>query len=272
MQPRSHHTRPPWANYLSPHVSGDLPGLNTSSAAAVLLLEVAGRIFAITFGGGRHLIEPDSYVRDFGLKVVLNTVAPDQLKSVDAKTIDDTTVHSRLDLSHESSFGAFGLDVSHIDPVQQPHGWTKGNIIALDWIDSDGKGNINHVQFVVGTNDLPSGREPLIANHSSQGANYPHKRWQAVRERIELAHSSWGRFALAAQASRSALMRKSTLRPTSTDPVDCSMAKLTHARLLACFLSGVALLWTLVGCGDDADTVTVSASANDIGETRVLSW
>jgi len=35
---------PPWAKYLSPHVSGDLAGLNTSSAAAVLLLEAAGRI------------------------------------------------------------------------------------------------------------------------------------------------------------------------------------------------------------------------------------
>jgi uncharacterized protein (TIGR04141 family) len=67
---------PPWAKYLSPHVSGDLAGLNTSSAAAVLLLEAAGRIFAITLGGGRHLIEPDSYVQDFGLKVVLNTVGP----------------------------------------------------------------------------------------------------------------------------------------------------------------------------------------------------
>lgn len=59
-----------------PHVSGDLAGLNTSSAAAVLLLEAAGRIFAITLGGGRHLIESDSYVQDFRLKVVLNTVAP----------------------------------------------------------------------------------------------------------------------------------------------------------------------------------------------------
>lgn len=47
------------------------------------------------------------------------------------------------------------------------------------------------------------------------------------------------------------------------------MAEITHARLLVCLLSGVALLWTLAGCGDDADTV--SASADDVGETRVLS-
>lgn len=69
----------------------------------------------------------------------------------------------------------FGL--AHIDPVQEPWGWTKGNIIAYDWIDSDGKGNVNHLNFAVGTQDFPGGREPLIANSSSQGANYPHKPW-----------------------------------------------------------------------------------------------
>ena len=44
--------------------------------------------------------------------MVLNTVAPDQLKSVDAKTIEETTLHRRRDASRDSSFAAFGLDVS----------------------------------------------------------------------------------------------------------------------------------------------------------------
>jgi uncharacterized protein (TIGR04141 family) len=69
-------------------------------------------LFAATFGQGRHLLEPESFEKDFGLKVVLNTVAPDQLKSVDAKTIDETTVHTRRDLSKDSAFSAFGLDPS----------------------------------------------------------------------------------------------------------------------------------------------------------------
>ncbi len=91
-------------------------------------------------------------------------------------------------------------ELAYIDSVQQPWGWTKGNILAYDWIDSDGKGNVNHLNFVVGTQDLPGGREPLIANSSSQGSNYPHLRWSRVRERIELAHeSAWTRFALAAR-------------------------------------------------------------------------
>ncbi len=92
------------------------------------------------------------------------------------------------------------FELSHIDPVQQPWGWTKGNILAYDWIDSDGKGNVNHLNFVVGTADLPGGREPLIANSSSQGSNYSHMRWKEVKERIEGEHGSqWTRFALAAK-------------------------------------------------------------------------
>jgi uncharacterized protein (TIGR04141 family) len=68
--------------------------------------------FAVTFGQGRHLLNAETFEHDFGLKVVLNTVAPDQLKSVDSKTIDETTMHTRRDVSRDSSFSAFGLDIS----------------------------------------------------------------------------------------------------------------------------------------------------------------
>lgn len=105
--------RPPrWRDYLTPHVADSLDDIQTASASAVLLFEVQQRLFAVTFGGGRHLLERDAFVHDFGLRVVLNSVAPDQLKSVDAKTIDETTVHTRRDVSRDSPFAAFGLDVS----------------------------------------------------------------------------------------------------------------------------------------------------------------
>jgi streptogramin lyase len=91
----------------------------------------------------------------------------------------------------------FGL--AHIDPIQQPWGWTKGNIIALDWFGTNGKGDINHLVFVVGQRHDPGGgREPLLANHST--LSYPNKPWDAVKRRIEdVEGSSWTRFALAAR-------------------------------------------------------------------------
>jgi sugar lactone lactonase YvrE len=90
----------------------------------------------------------------------------------------------------------YGL--AHIDPVQDPWGWTRGDILAEDWFD-DGPGNFNHLQFVVGTNNAEGqSREPLIANESSQGSNYSSLIWWRVKKRIEEEEgSSWTRAALA---------------------------------------------------------------------------
>jgi uncharacterized protein (TIGR04141 family) len=103
---------PSWLSYLAPHVQGGLTNLYAASSGAVLIVEAAGRAFAVTFGQGRHLLNTSAFESDFGLKVVLNTVMPDQLKSVDAKTVEENTLHTRREVSRNSSFSAFGLDVS----------------------------------------------------------------------------------------------------------------------------------------------------------------
>ena len=103
---------PPWLSYLAPHVRGGLTNLYAASSGAVLLVEATDRVFAITLGQGRHLLNTSAFESDFGLKVVLNTVMPDQLKSVDAKTVEENTLHTRREVSRNSSFSAFGLDVS----------------------------------------------------------------------------------------------------------------------------------------------------------------
>jgi len=104
---------PGWAAYLRPHVpESALEGLRNSSTAAVLLLNVETRVFAVTFGYGRFLLDLDKVEHDFGLKVLVNTVAPDQLKSIDARSYDEVTLHTRRDVSSESSLPAFEVDVS----------------------------------------------------------------------------------------------------------------------------------------------------------------
>jgi uncharacterized protein (TIGR04141 family) len=103
---------PSWLNYLAPHVQRGLTNLWAASSGAVLIVEAAGRIFAVTLGQGRHLLNTSAFESDFGLRVVLNTVMPDQLKSVDATRVEENTLHTRRELSRNSSFSAFGLDVS----------------------------------------------------------------------------------------------------------------------------------------------------------------
>jgi uncharacterized protein (TIGR04141 family) len=106
-------TTPSWVGYLRPYIqSPALDSLRNSSTAAVLLVEVAGRVFALTFGYGRFLLDLDRVEHDFGLKVIVNTVAPDQLKSIDARSYDELTLHTRRDVSSESSFAAFEVDVA----------------------------------------------------------------------------------------------------------------------------------------------------------------
>jgi len=103
---------PKWVGYLTGQLDEDLGPLFAASASAVLLFEAADRVLALTFGQGRHLLDPECYEQDFGLRVVLNTVAPDQLRSIDAKTTEELTLHTRRDVSRASSLPAFGLDIS----------------------------------------------------------------------------------------------------------------------------------------------------------------
>jgi uncharacterized protein (TIGR04141 family) len=154
---------PPWAAFLAPHVSGDLPTLVTASSAGVLLVDVSGRLCAVTFGQGRHLLDPEAYEQDFGLKVVLNTVAPDQLKSVDAKTIDETTLHTRRDVSRDSSFAAFGLDVSR-DLLRAVTGTPQDETLAQRLTGADALGLWTRAQVP----DLPPLVSRLIDAYGSE--------------------------------------------------------------------------------------------------------
>ena len=103
---------PNWQSYLARHVRDGLRDLFSAGASAVMFLEARDRRFALTFGGGRHLVRPDVIEEDFGLRVVLNTVDPERLRSVDAKNIDETTMHTRRNVSRESPLNTFGLDVT----------------------------------------------------------------------------------------------------------------------------------------------------------------
>jgi hypothetical protein len=103
----------------------------------------------------------------------------------------------------------YGL--AHIDPVQDPWGWTRGDILGEDWYGTDGIGDFNHLQFVVGTNNSDGhAREPLIANESGPGHNYQSLIWWRVRERIqqEQASSGWTRVALAMKYTMANLNEK----------------------------------------------------------------
>jgi uncharacterized protein (TIGR04141 family) len=100
-----------WGAFVQPGIIGELKATSATSSA-VLILESSGRMFAITFGYGRSLLMPGAYERDFGLKVTLNTVKPESLRSIDAHTFETLTLRTRRQTSRAAPLEEFGLNVS----------------------------------------------------------------------------------------------------------------------------------------------------------------
>lgn len=106
--------RPAWLRFVQQGVADYLGDLVNVSNAAVLVIAREGidgtRYFAVPFGRGRHLVDDNVYVRDFGLKVALNTIDPDQLVSLDVHTLEELPFHRRVQATRAAPPAAFGLD------------------------------------------------------------------------------------------------------------------------------------------------------------------
>ncbi|WP_080434906.1 TIGR04141 family sporadically distributed protein [Burkholderia ubonensis] len=89
-------TKPPWANFLieNQDVSGDLFE-GRRSEGAVLMFRKDDTAFALTFGTGFHMVDLDLVVRDFGLRVALNSSDPERLRSLDKSSYESNPLNTR---------------------------------------------------------------------------------------------------------------------------------------------------------------------------------
>jgi uncharacterized protein (TIGR04141 family) len=105
--------RPPgWVTEVDPLLDERISGVVSASASGVLVLKTSERWFAVSFGYGRSLIDPAVIQRQFGLRVALNLVDPEQLRSMDTKTFEDLVVSKSTQSSKSSDLPAFGVDIS----------------------------------------------------------------------------------------------------------------------------------------------------------------
>ena len=104
-------THPKWVGFFAQSIDAKALELWSSSAAAVLIVPVRRRLVAVTFGYGRFLLEPAAVDRTFGLRATLNSIDPEKIRSVDTKTFESVTTHTREQSSKETSLDGFGLDV-----------------------------------------------------------------------------------------------------------------------------------------------------------------
>jgi uncharacterized protein (TIGR04141 family) len=106
---------PTWLPFLSSMATGVLPALVNQSCSAVLFVTIPDgkqeRVAAVTFGSAHHSLDPDAFERNFGLRVVLNSVARSNLRSIDIATLDATTFQKRIQASRDADLRGFGIDV-----------------------------------------------------------------------------------------------------------------------------------------------------------------
>lgn len=103
---------PGWVPYLQPVLLGDIAGTRSLSASGLLLLRVRDRVFALTFGYGRALLDLSRIEYQFGLRVALNCIDASQLRSLDTKTFEDLVVTTTTQVSRSAELPTFGVDVS----------------------------------------------------------------------------------------------------------------------------------------------------------------
>ena len=103
-------TAPSWLKFFAGSASKH-PRLSRASVSAAYITRAGGRLFAIVFGQGRHLLRGGAYEERFGLRVTLNSVDPDSLRAVDVSTLDANPFHGTRQASREAALGEFGVNL-----------------------------------------------------------------------------------------------------------------------------------------------------------------
>lgn len=70
-----------------------------------------GRWFALAFGTGHFMLAPGSYIDDFGLRVTVNSIPPDSIRSVDHDSFGGLLVQHRSQGNRGATCGDLGVDV-----------------------------------------------------------------------------------------------------------------------------------------------------------------
>lgn len=104
---------PRWKQYLDEYSTDPITISDNASNKAVMIIKVRHRILTIVFGYGRSFLKEECIERNFGLKVALNTIDPNKMRSVNATTIEDMVVNTQRQASYSTSQDEFGLNVTN---------------------------------------------------------------------------------------------------------------------------------------------------------------
>ncbi|MFZ1007505.1 MAG: TIGR04141 family sporadically distributed protein [Candidatus Sulfotelmatobacter sp.] len=107
---RSHDKTPDWTKLFAGYVDPSVFGKNRSTGAVLLVKRTAG-YFALTFGTGRFLINSDNFEDRFGLKVTLNCIGENTVRSIEKHSLDALLRHTHEQSSRDATPREFGFDI-----------------------------------------------------------------------------------------------------------------------------------------------------------------
>lgn len=103
---------PKWKQYLDEYAVRTIDISDNTSNKAVMIVKISNRLMAVVFGYGRSLIKEDVIELNFGLKVALNIIDPNKMRSINATTIEDVVVTTQRQSSYSASQDEFGLNIA----------------------------------------------------------------------------------------------------------------------------------------------------------------
>ncbi len=100
---------PKWRHFFNNDAS--LASIFNTYPSAVFIVTTSDRIFALSFGGGRHLLNSDAIEENFGFLTVLNLVDPKNLRSIDKKDMSGISRNIREQISKNGQIIDFGINI-----------------------------------------------------------------------------------------------------------------------------------------------------------------
>jgi uncharacterized protein (TIGR04141 family) len=107
---RAYPASPKWAKVLGNSVS---PAINekSQSPSALMIVRSAGRVFGLTFGAGKALLQAESWEQEFGLKFVLNSVDEDSIREIELSGFDALLQNKQAQSVRDANIDEFEFDV-----------------------------------------------------------------------------------------------------------------------------------------------------------------
>jgi uncharacterized protein (TIGR04141 family) len=102
--------RKTWIDFLSGLSEIPIAVVEQQSLYALLIVKAKKRYFAFAFGQGRHLLDMNKVVEDFGLKFVLNRLNVTRIRSIESKTLAEDPLLVIRQLGTSGELGTFELN------------------------------------------------------------------------------------------------------------------------------------------------------------------